>query len=377
MGRRLWRFGLLAFCLAMTGCRLKWSHKKPDPAKGVVTGVAICSDTGKPARFASVVLTAAPKKDEKLGDSGVLPAVEETVTDLDGRFRLEAVEPGQYYAYATLEGYLDPRAGIDFKQAMSKPDDRSRALEAIRQWKDHLAEVQVGVHRTSEVVLTLDRGAEIRGTVSFDDGSPAIGMGFHLSRKRSTGEWSEVDAPDSNPGSIDGFSNGHGQYAMTNLSAGEYVVCAMMPTETPEAAPRVCLGDTFRRKNAKTVKVVAGEVLEGVDIAIPLAGLHTVGGRVAVLSDGHAPDAATVHLLYADDREEVRKTGIDPDGSFVFPFVPEDKYLVRVNEAKDTSEKIGGKEHPYAEKEIPLVVKEDVDDLSIQLGEVAPVTPQP
>jgi len=118
-------------------------------------------------------------------------------------------------------------------------------------------------------------------------------------------------------------------------------------------------------------------VLEGVDIVIPLAGLHTVGGRVAVLSDGHAPDAATVHLLYADDREEVRKTGIDPDGSFVFPFVPEDKYLVRVNEAKDTSEKTGGKEHPYAEKEIPLVVKEDVDDLSIQLGEVAPVTPQP
>jgi len=102
-----WRWLWIPACASLFACGCdKHSAKKPDATKGAVTGVVICADTGKPARFATVNLVSVPKKDAKTDEQ--TPDTEGTTTDLDGRFRLEAVEPGQYLAYATLEGYLDP-----------------------------------------------------------------------------------------------------------------------------------------------------------------------------------------------------------------------------------------------------------------------------
>ena len=55
--------------------------------------------------------------------------------------------------------------------------------------------------------------------------------------------------------SIRAVSDGHGRFNLTNLPAGEYTVCALMPSDTQDSAARVCLGNTFRRKDARTVKV--------------------------------------------------------------------------------------------------------------------------
>jgi hypothetical protein len=54
------------------------------------------------------------------------------VTDLEGRFRLEAVEPGHYYAFATLEGYLDPMRGLDFARIEALTNDQERNLDVIK-----------------------------------------------------------------------------------------------------------------------------------------------------------------------------------------------------------------------------------------------------
>jgi hypothetical protein len=383
-----WRrlFALAMLCVVVAGCRNP--HKKPDATKGVVTGVVICADTGKPARFATVILTAIPKKDDKVDGGDLLSAAENTVTDLDGRFRIEAVEPGRYYAYATLEGYLDPVRNIDVAKAMAEPDDRRRALNAIEQWKDHMVEVTVGVHKISDVSLEMERGAEIHGTVNFDDGSPAIGMHFELLRKAGEG-WSPVAGEPGAQWSFDEVSDGHGLYGVSNLPAGEYRVCTLMPADAQVSAGRVCLGNTFRAKNAKSVKVAAGESISGVDIEIPLSGLHSVGGTVTVLADGHSPAKGTVRLLYADDRQLVRETAIFDDGSFSFAYVPEDKYILQVTGAQDADKaapaadtKAAGKEtvdatdvpapgRSYADKELPLMVKDDISDLRVQLGEPA------
>src|ERR1035441_7899448 len=129
-------FSIALFFLA--GCGGRHPPKKPDPTKGAVTGIAICEDTGKPARFATVTLTAAIAKDAKPDDSAPLPEVESPVTDLGGRFRMEAVEPGRYYAFATLEGYLDPNRGIDFAKLEGMDNDHDRSVEAIHEWKDQM-----------------------------------------------------------------------------------------------------------------------------------------------------------------------------------------------------------------------------------------------
>ena len=64
-----------------------------------------------------------------------------TLTDLDGRFRIEAVRPGRYYAFATLDGYLDPALGIDPAKLKSLSTGVEQHRYSIEQWKDHLTEV--------------------------------------------------------------------------------------------------------------------------------------------------------------------------------------------------------------------------------------------
>lgn len=385
--RWLWIFSI--GCLFMAGCDQK-KPKKPDPTKGVVTGIVLCADTGKPARFAKVTLTGAPRKDEKAEQGAPLPEDETAVTDLDGRFSLEAVEPGHYYAFATLEGYLDPARGLDFTRLDGISDKQEQELEAVKQWKDHLVEVTVHVRRASDISLQVERGAEISGTVTFDDGTPAIGMHFQLFRANEKKGWTDVGITIFNAWALDELSDSHGRYSLTNLSAGEYKVCAMMPMDSQDTAPRICLGNTFRKKDAKTVKVQAGETASGVDIEIPLSGLHTVAGTVSALADGHALKDATVRLLYADDREKAREAKTSEDGIFSFPYVPEDKYMIQVSGAKDaaqensedssgnmgaaTSKPIAARS--YADKEMPVTVMSEVDDLQIQLVVTPPDKPK-
>jgi hypothetical protein len=380
--RLLWI--LVCFCLFAGGCD-QHSAKKPDPAKGVVTGVVTCADTGKPARFATIHLVAVPKEDAKA--DGQTPEPESTLTDLDGRFRLEAVEPGQYFALATMEGYLDPERGLDLRRLNALGNEKEQTLEMAKQWKTHLVEVTVSRHRTAEVSIQVERGAEIDGSVTYDDGSPAIGMHFLLLRKAEKSEWSGVGLALFRGWSIDSKSDGHGHYSLTNLPAGEYKLCASMPVENEGAAPAICLGDTFRRKNATITKLAAGEIVNGADIMIPLSGLHTVSGTVTALADGHTPTHATVRLLYADDREDARELSPN-DGAFAFEYVPEGKYILQVTGAEDvepanaaTGAGDPGPAPPkakavrYDDKEIPLTVQNDMEDLLVSLTPAPPAAP--
>ena len=364
-------------CLCLTGCGGRHPPKKPDPTKGTVTGIVICDDTGKPARFATVTLTAAISKDDKSGDNGPLPAIESADTDLDGRFRMEAVEPGRYYAFATLEGYLDPARGIDFAKLEGLANDHDRSIEAIHEWRDQMVEVRVGVHRASEVTVRLARAAEIAGVVSYDDGSPAIGMHFQLLRKTSANAWTGVGLALFNDWKIAATSDGHGRYNITNLPAGEYKVCAMLPADDEDSAPRVCLGNTFRSKNGASVKVQAGETANGVDILIPLTGLRNVAGAVTAVADGHTLGHGKLQLLYADDREVARKTSVLEDGSFAFEFVPDGRYILQVTGPTDSDPNGDGQQkhtpaRTYQDKEMPLIVAADVEDVNLAVSATPP-----
>jgi len=383
MARSRWLGILLFVCLFSIGCD-DHKPKKPDPAKGVVTGVVLCADTGKPARFATVTLTAVPGKDGKSKDSAPLAAAESALTDLDGRFRIEAVEPGHYYAFATLEGYIDPMRSLDFTRLGGLASDQEQELDAIKQMKDHLTEVTVHLHRAADLSLEVERGAEIGGTVTFDDGSPAIGMHFLLFRNTEKKNWTDVGIRIFENWALSEVSDSHGRFNLTNLPAGEYKLCALMPVESENTAPRICLGNSYRKKDAKTVKVQAAEIAKDADIVIPLSGLHTVSGSVSSLATADALKQATVRLLYADDREKAREATTQEDGSFSFSFVPEDKYILEVSHARDAAKNSSETtpadlvsapptppERHYAVKELPLtVLQSDVDDLKVQLEEL-------
>jgi hypothetical protein len=371
----------LIACLGVSSCG-KHPPKKPDPAKGAVEGTVLLGDSGKPARFATVTLTAAPGKDWKVDQDNPLPAVDSIQTDLDGHFRLEAVNPGRYYVFATLDGYLDPERGIDFARLEKLSSDRERTLDALNQWKDQLVEVNVHVGRVSHAPISLTPAAEIAGTVNFDDGAPAIGMRFQLFRKNPQKQWTGVGLALYDGWSLPVMSDSRGRYAITNLAAGEYIVCAAMPTDTQDASTHVCLGNTFRMRDAKSVKVQTGESATGADITIPLSGLHIVAGVVTALVDNQPIGSGTVRLLYADNREKARETTLLDDGSFNFAYVPQGNYILTISNAADAVPEAPDKDtsapadatasapspRHYVNKEMPIVVADqDMDDISVTL----------
>lgn len=397
MARR-WLFAIPVFCLALSGCNGHGRPKKPDPTKGRVTGTVTCADTGKPARFASVILSLVPKKDEKTEDIDPLKATESTTTDLDGRFTLEAVEPGKYYAFATQEGYLDPERGFDMTRigqgtGGAQPAVSSAGqlnIEAIKQWREHLTDVTVQVHHTAELSLEIERGAEINGTVRFDDASPAIGMHFQVLRKGDKEAWADVGLAIFKGWALDTVTDGHGRYSITNLSPAEYKVCASMPFDDELSSPSICVGDTFRKKDAKIIKLGAGEIASGTDITIPLEDMYTVSGQITALPDGHPPNQGTVRLLYADDRETARETGIGGyEGEFTFNYVRVGTYILQITEAEDadktvevtqpdgseTSVSKPGTGVKYADKEVPILVQEGMDDLRVTMAPTPPAPP--
>jgi len=98
-----------------------------------------------------------------------------------------------------------------------------------------------------------------------------------------------------------------------------------------------------------------------------------------------------VHLLYSDDRQEARQTAMLKDGSFSFAYVPAGNYILRITDAQDAapasppsdsapssgadpgaSPQTAPGVHKYMDKEMPLDVQGDIDDVHVTLVEPPP-----
>ncbi len=382
-GRWFWLCS--AACLFIYDCGgsgSRFAPKKPDPTKGTVTGFVVCADTGKPARFATIALLPSPGSTVRGSDSNSGPSDEAGETGLDGRFKIEAVAPGEYFAFATLTGYLDPDYGVDFDRVNSKANDNEQVSDVIDQWKEHMVEISVSAQHTTDLTIQIERGAEIAGTVTYDDGSPAIGMRFAIYRRNSKGAWLKVGGASGREFALEEKSDARGRFVVTNLPAGEYKVCTLIPGDTQESSPQVCLGNVFRRRDANTISANPGETVSGADIVIPLNAIHAVSGSLAQTVASQPPVQAKLRLLYADDREVAMSTSAFSDGTFLFPFVPEGTFILEVSEASytepaptagsaDAAGKTSPKVHEFATRELPITVQgADVSDLSITLVEL-------
>lgn len=374
--RLLWLSSALCLCLHDCGGNSRFAPATPDPTRGTVTGTVICADTGKPARFATVELVRNGAGDEKSPEPGSV------LTGLDGKFTIQGVPPGDYYAFATLDGYLDPTYGIDFDRIDTDASEDKLNAEMIDQWKEHMAEVSVSAHQTADVSVTIDRGAEITGTIAYDDGSPAAGLRFALYRRDAKGGLSGVGLPGPDSYSLDQKSGARGYYDIANLPAGDYVVCTLLPVDSQANSPQICFGNTFRRRDAKTLALEPGDVANGTDIVIPLGKIHSISGSL-MQAVGTQPIAhAKIHLLYADDREELMGMDMFADGSFLFPFVPEGSYILKVTDGAWTEPgtqtgpdgKPADKVHKLLDRELPVTVDQDVSNLAIALA-AAPEPP--
>lgn len=341
MARRIFRFVCSVALVASIGVAARAQNEQ---ALGAVTGHVICSDTQQPARLAHVLLQ--PLVDLK---SPALKGVKYTGPEgnfslqpvgLDGSFTIPAVPPGHYYVIAEQDGYISPLA-LFTRAQLNDPD------EALKQKiARYLTVVSVTGGHTSQVDMTLIRGAAISGMVRFEDGSPGIGIGVQLLERDEKGKWQ--NARTSKLGRFGGsYTDDQGEYRFSGLPAGDYLVRANVELNKVSVTNvfassgsmywgdgyhlRVYPGDTFRPGDAQRVKLEEGEDAEKVDIDVPLSKLYTLSGTV-LRPDSETPaNAAHLSVEFADNGEELTSTDVDSDdGSFRFDFVPGGNYILRV-----------------------------------------------
>jgi hypothetical protein len=413
--------GLLCAVSAVSLARAQTAVAAPESsdvagnAFGSVSGHVYCSDTNQPARFATVILEPGPEKETIPAKTGRIvsnsgpPAAR---TGLDGSFIFSGVKSGTYFLVAEYAGYVSPLANL------APEDIRSDDPADIEKVQKALLKVIVAANKDSAQDIELERGAAISGTVRYDDGSPANGIVVSVLRLESDGKTSDVSLSvnDEIRSAFNARNEGLqtsdlGHYRVSGLPAGKYIVKTTFPTEIrsfggmfggpPGGSTRLVVGgdmsvysgDVFRKKDAETIVATAGSERDDVDITIPLLGLHSLSGSIVALSDGHPINSATVSLLFAADKSELRSSDVSPDGRFTFLLVPEGAYILRIAEAGDVSKQLiqepetGTTQlvvttlHSYASVDQPISVDSDLAGININVpdksaSEQAPSTAQ-
>jgi hypothetical protein len=285
-----------------------------------------------PARLATINLVQTAENGFAVGDT--------TTSDLEGRFVFNHVREGNYYVVAVLPGYENlmsvlTKAHLDALSA----DERKRVLAQV-------LSVTVTASQPAQLAIRLERGAEIDGTVAYDDGSPGIGLRVSFKLKANAagnGGGSQMTGePPIFFGSGPPTTDDRGHFRIQGVLPGEYVVSVSVPAKSVADAFKdliaemmnesndaldVYVGGGLRASKAETIKVTTGGATKDADITIPLSKLHTIHGQVVRQSNGQPPSTAMVQLLYADTREAARMA-VAVNGEFTIDYVPEGSFIL-------------------------------------------------
>ncbi len=228
-------------------------------AQGVITGVVVGADSGRPERHVDVRV------------SGGDPRVGRTVvTDETGAFAFERLPPGRYTLLASKPGYLDSEYG-------QKVPGNGRPGTPV-----HVA----GNQRVGPLTLRLARGGVLTGIVRDEAGEPVFGTQVRAMRLvMRTGERRLEQA-----GSAD--TDDRGIYRIPMLPPGEYVVVAY----PRDAAEELAVADLKRRAEAEVVAAKASGDPAMMDRVKQLLAARDFGTDPA--AEGESPRAGYAPVYY-------------------------------------------------------------------------------
>lgn len=356
---------------------------------GTVTGHVYCVDTNTPARLASVQLAPVKKAETRSGTSVEvtgIPAGGVAQTGFDGSFTLTRVPPGSYYVIVAKAGYLSPRPDADDSDDVEPQPPPGQPPVVIPR-------VDVQADQSAGVDIRLERGAAISGTVRFDDGSPASGVGIMVLHRKKD-KWVPSNGPSfamTAPPSTDDL----GHYRISGLRDRDYLVMLQLSRTDLESRGghdaglsgierstlRIYSGDTPHVSEAIPVKLGPGEEHSGADITIPLSKFHSISGVVTAAGDGHSINSGHLSIEDPKDKETVVDAELGSDGTFHLEGVPEGSYTLYVRGPRDqqfqevsvgnqqtiiTSEKTL---HQYSDLEQSLKVEGDIPSLVLTVTE--------
>lgn len=273
----------------------------------------------------------------------------QTQTGMDGNYMAANVAPGDYYVFAWVRGYMQPSAML--QAAMDAGADMTKPIPGIP-----VTHVSVGEGARQD--LTVERGGAISGHVMWDDGSPAsqavvMVVSTKANGKKLPRQFAMLTFEDGTmqSSSVMSTSDDLGQFRISGLPPGEYVVVAMLEMKRqvaiqsgvmdlrgagPDRPLMAYAPAAFHKADAKPVTLRAGDEVTGEDVTINLTGTHSVSGKVSSKADDHGINSATVELTDASDKDMVLSAGVDASGNFTVGFVPPGTYNLTVTGAADT-----------------------------------------
>jgi hypothetical protein len=350
---------LLAAILLLSKCTLAQDTPvtvvQPPPtangplAAGGISGKVMCADTHTPARGARIMVMAASAfgvGEEKETNPG---PPQMAITALDGSFRVPHVPPGDYFILVFASGYLSPLDGVMVSN--TKDSAQQRSVGALLQEK--APKVSIHGQETARVDVELQRGAILTGRVVYSDGSPAAQLPVQLQKpepaKSESKQEELVDAgamlgtslfrqspttDDQGHFRISGIPGGRYRLAVTqkfeqSTNLAEDLMVQLNPGIKTIDRLTIYSGNTLHQKDAKIYELRSGETLDGVEIILPLTGLHSIQG-VATGKDGTPLNFGLLSLSDTADPTISFHTNIRAGGEFRFSGIPEGIYEMKI-----------------------------------------------
>ncbi len=359
---------VLALTFVVSGVAVAGRSQQAAPS-GTVAGHVTCSDTQRPARFASVMLYGVPASvtdvPTPVGDGASDAQVEaalkagiaglngttfvQTQTDVEGAFTATGVAPGDYYVFASVPGYVQPMNVV--KAAIDSGADPHKLLPGVPM-------VHVSADRESLADISIDRGAAVSGKVVWEDGSPVtkatVTVVAAKGEKPLPPQYSMIVMGSIGTGGLLAITDDLGHFRIAGLAPGDYFVKAMLQTQSQLSMQKgkmnfnmnrlagaskpltIFAPAAFHQAKAKAVTLTAGQNLEGQEITVNLTGLHSVSGRITSAEGHHGINSGTVTVADANDKEFGRAASVNDDGTFTVTFVPPGTYNLKVDDAADT-----------------------------------------
>lgn len=284
------------------------------PATASISGRVVDAESGRPVADA-LIRTAAP--------FGNVAQRVEAITDLDGRYELTGLAPGEYVIVALPHQNRAVHGSAGFGMAEATAATVTNAPRvAIAQ-----AEARTGID------IRLPRARAIEGRVSNSAGEPLSGLSVRAER---LGVRSDVR---------NAATDDRGLYRIYGLSPGSYRVCADVPraARDPGAPPQPAFVTTCYSTGPLDARqdsvVVEGRDAEGADIqmertgtSVPLrsgSGDATLAGRLTETSTGLPLAGAPVVVRSFHDSTAVFTTKTDSDGRYEAAGLPAGVWIVR------------------------------------------------
>jgi hypothetical protein len=334
--------------------------KDPDPGtdgpSSTITGRVYLADTKGPARKAEVYLQpAAALMEDSPPDHGVGQRNGSVTIGVqarfDGTFSFTRVPAGTYYLIASYPGYISPYAALSLAEARSEYGTWKPLGLAQQSAKElvlkSIPRITVQSGLPSSVDLTLEHGAAISGTITYDDGSPAAGLEVTaLARMLREGKetWGEFKSlPGSQFAPI--YTDDRGNYRISGLPRRKYLVQITLnsyatvryssstgggsSSSNNGASLPFYSGSTSSMKEAVSFSLASGEERTGEDLVLPISKLRTITGHVVSANDGHVINGAQIHLYRADDRSMVGLSNSSEDNpGFTLSFIYDGDYIL-------------------------------------------------